>query len=673
MKHTLLIILLMISIVPGIVIGQDYSTQSGSEFCARQKQKASRQFLEDLNNTAPRHSFDVQKYTLNLNLYNCFKSPYPHTYNAVNRVYFRVDSTLTSVSFNAVSSSLAIDSVRLVGGALLTFNQSNNMLNITMDRTYNPNEYVDMKIYYRHIATSNDGGFYTYNGVVFTDCEPEGARLWMPCWDKPSDKALTDITVNTPTTVKLGSNGRLADSTVSGDTIWYHWVSRDPISTYLIVITGKVNYNLDIVYWHKPSNPIDSIPIRFYYNNGESYTSARNSIISMTNYYSSLFGEHPFEKNGFATLPSGSGFIWGGMENQTLTSLCANCWYTSVVCHEYAHQWFGDMITLGTWADVWLNEGFATFCEALWNGYTGGGYNAYKSSINSDASSYLSGNPGWPIYNPSWAIVTPDQNTLFNTAITYNKSACILHQLRYVLGDTAFFAFIKAYATDTVNFKFKNVTTQDFNNKLNSVTGQNYDWFFLWLTQANHPQYQNQYNITNLGNGTWRVNFLAKQGQTNSGFFPMKLPLRFTFSDATTDSAFVMNTVNNELFTFVFNKQPTTLQFDPWNMIVLKTASLTLGIENEFTETPSKFKLGQNYPNPFNPVTSINYEVPKDSKVKISVYDVKGGEIATLVNENKSAGRYTVSFNGTNLTSGIYFYRIQAGDFTDTRKMILTK
>jgi hypothetical protein len=153
----------------------------------------------------------------------------------------------------------------------------------------------------------------------------------------------------------------------------------------------------------------------------------------------------------------------------------------------------------------------------------------------------------------------------------------------------------------------------------------------------------------------------------------MKLPLRFTFSDATTDSAFVMNTVNNELFTFIFNKQPTTLQFDPWNMIVLKTASLTLGIENEFTETPSKFKLGQNYPNPFNPVTSINYEVPKDSKVKISVYDIKGGEIATLVNENKSAGRYTVSFDGTNLTSGIYFYRIQAGDFTDTRKMILTK
>ena len=169
------------------------------------------------------------------------------------------------------------------------------------------------------------------------------------------------------------------------------------------------------------------------------------------------------------------------------------------------------------------------------------------------------------------------------------------------------------------------------------------------------------------------MNFLAKQTQTNTGFFPMKLPLRFTFADATTDSAFVMNNVNNQPFTFIFNKQPISMQFDPWNMIVLKTASLTVGIDDEYTQTPSRFKLSQNYPNPFNPVTSINYDVPKDSKVNITVYDIKGGEIATLVNENKAAGRYTVSFNATNLTSGVYFYRIKAGDFLDTKKMILTK
>ena len=80
--------------------------------------------------------------------------------------------------------------------------------------------------------------------------------------------------------------------------------------------------------------------------------------------YSELFGEHPFEKNGFATL--NNQFVWGGMENQTLTSLCPNCWDEGLISHEFAHQWFGDMITCATWADIWLNEGFATYTEALW-------------------------------------------------------------------------------------------------------------------------------------------------------------------------------------------------------------------------------------------------------------------------------------------------------------------
>ena len=112
---------------------------------------------------------------------------------------------------------------------------------------------------------------------------------------------------------------------MTGDTIYYHWVSRDPVSTYLTVLTGKVNYNLNIVYWHKLSNPADSIPIRFYFNAGENPTSMQNIIGDMTTYYSQRFGEHGFEKNGFTTAPA-SGFTWGGMENQTLTTLCADCW-----------------------------------------------------------------------------------------------------------------------------------------------------------------------------------------------------------------------------------------------------------------------------------------------------------------------------------------------------------
>ena len=141
----------------------------------------------------------------------------------------------------------------------------------------------------------------------------------------------------------------------------------------------------------------------------------------MTTGFSQLFGEHPFEKNGFATL--NNQFQWGGMENQTLTSLCPNCWSENLVSHEFAHQWFGDMITCATWADIWLNEGFATYWKRSGTN-SRADTRAYKSDINNDASSYLSGNPGWPMYNPSWAITTPPNNTLFNYAITYAKGAC---------------------------------------------------------------------------------------------------------------------------------------------------------------------------------------------------------------------------------------------------------
>ena len=88
---------------------------------------------------------------------------------------------------------------------------------------------------------------------------------------------------------------------------------------------------------------------------------------------------------------------------------------------------------------------------------------------------------------------------------------------------------------------------------------------------------------------------------------------------------------------------------------------------------PKKFNLSQNYPNPFNPATKINFELPHDSKIKLSVYDITGKLASELVNEQRAAGYYTVEFNGSNLASGMYFYRIEAGDFSAAKKMILVK
>jgi Aminopeptidase N len=386
MKPFLLLTVLVI--FASNIFAQDFSKMTGAQICSYKKSNMTGVLDKSVN--TPRHSFDVINYKLYLDIYNCYTNSKAFTAN--NEIYFRVDSTLNSIVLNAVNSSLTTDSVRLMpNNSVLSYTHSNNLLTITLDRTYNPGEYVTIKIYYRH-STASDGYFNTNtSGYVWTDCEPEGARCWFPCWDRPSDKATVDITARVPTNVKLGSNGRLADSTVSGGALYYHWISRDPVSTYLVVLTSQTNYGLDIMYWHKLSNPLDSVPYRFYYGSGTNISATKNAIMDMTNYFSQTFGEMPFEKNGFASVP---GFN-GGMENQTLTTSIRQ------MDTDYRYDFSRILASMVRRYDYLRHVGrhlaqrrFATYCEALYTEHISG-YAAYKSRlINSNAAEYLSQNPG---------------------------------------------------------------------------------------------------------------------------------------------------------------------------------------------------------------------------------------------------------------------------------------
>ncbi|MEI6435309.1 MAG: M1 family metallopeptidase [Bacteroidota bacterium] len=581
--------------------------KKGSQYCQMKKisNQSAPQLADNSMNGVP-HTFDVIKYTLNLNLYQCYFSPYPKNFSASNVVRFRIDSALTSIKLNAVNTSLTIDSVRMAG---VSFTHIGNILTINLNRAYFPGEIAEVKILYHHKNVS-DGAFYASGGMVFTDCEPEGARNWFPCWDKPSDKAVLDLTAKVPSTVKFASNGKLMDSTFSADTLTYHWASAHNIATYLVVLTSKINYNLNIVYWHKLSNPGDSVPIRFYSNPGENLGNVKTVINPMADWYSQHFCEHPFEKNGFATM--NSQFAWGGMENQTLTSLCPNCWGESLIAHEFAHQWFGDMITCATWADIWLNEGFATWVENFW-WEKSGGYNAYKNSMNNDAANYFSGNPGWAISVPSWAINTPSTNTLFNYAITYAKGSCVLHMLRYTLGDSLFFASIRSYTADST-LRFNAATISDFKEKVNLITGQDYTWYFSqWIYSPNHPVYANQYYFENIGNNNWDVRFLIKQTQTNAPFFKMPFIIKIQFQNNTDTLIRVFNTKNYEEFQWTFRKQPSNLIFDPGNEVLLKQAGISQGLFYTKTWTGA-ISDDWNISGNWNPA-----EVPVNESVKIPV------------------------------------------------------
>ncbi len=639
---------------------------TGAQMCSEKKMNSHLilPWVWDSPNS-PLHSYDVQNYQIFVDLRNCFLSPYPKSYSGNVIVKFVVDTALSSIQLNAVNSSLTITSVGMNG---VSFTQVSNILTVTLNRTYNIGETAFVQIFFNH-ANVQDVAFYAANGSVFTDCEPLGTQYWLPCWDLPSDKATTDITIKGPAAARIGSNGKLNDSTVTGDTIYYHWISRDPVSTYLITINGKINFNDDVMYWHKLSNPADSIPIRFYYNSGDNPTPVKNVIIDMTNYYSTLFGDYPFEKIGMVSIPSSISPWCGGMENQTLINFfCSSTWSVSLASHEYAHQWFGDMITCGTWGDIWLNESFATYCEALWLEHTSG-YASYKSRINSDASYYLSHNPGIAIYNPP-------QNQWFNQALVYDKGACVLHMLRYTLGDSTFFAAIKAYATDTASFKYKPAITDDFTTKISQVTGQDLSWFVNeWVKQANHPAYTNVYSITPSGSN-WVLNFVATQTLATTPFHQMPIVINVSFASGPDSSIRVMNNANNQSFFWTFNRQPTTVVFDPNNDIVLKTASTTIGI-TKTTEQAYSYSLAQNYPNPFNPSTVINFDLPEKANVTLKVYNAIGQLVSTLINESMLEGSYKVTFDGKNLPSGIYFYEMNAvggkTNYSSVKKMLLIK
>jgi hypothetical protein len=651
-KNTLLSIILFL-----LISSEIFSQESGASFC--QKARVSHP-LRSLGSEKSNHTgigVDVQKYTLNLDIYNCFLTPYPHSFTAVENIDFQATQSVSAVKLNCGAASITVNSV---SGAGISFLNSADTLIITLDKTYSGGENFTVNVTYNHNDYA-DGSFYTGGDMVFTDCEPEGARNWYPCVDKTTDKALTELTARVPTTVILGSNGILADANNTGSEIYYHWANNNQIATYLVSMAAKVSYNLDIIPWQNIAN--QSNPFYFYYNAGEDPSSMETVIPQVADFFSTQFCDHAFEKNGFATL--NSQFSWGGMENQTLTNLCPDCWSEDLLVHEFAHQWFGDMITCGTWADVWLNEGFATYCEALWLEHKTG-YTAYKNAILNDRSSYLSSNPGWAIYNSDWVDNTPDVYTLFNTAVTYDKSACFIHQLRYLLGDDTFFAFLKSYCSDP-EFKYKSATSAQFNQKLNDFTGQNYDWYFnAWLMQPNHPTYQNKYSLIHNGDGTWTAFFRVNQTQT-TGFFPMKLIYKTTYSDASVRYDTVFNDVNNQLFSVTSGKQPTSISFDPNNDIVLKTATLTVGVEN----LPSEIYGFTISPNPVKNELTYSLKLNTETSAQIEITDITGRTVQKINIKGNTADKISGTVNVEKLADGIYFSNLICnGKKTEVQKFV---
>jgi aminopeptidase N len=381
----------------------------------------------------------------------------------------------------------------------------------------------------------------------------------------------------------------------------------------------------------------------------------------MIKIYSDRFGQYPFlkEKYGHAQ------FGWsGGMEHQTCSSM--GTFAEDIISHELAHQWFGDKITCKDWHHIWLNEGFATYCTGLYleAAYGPGYLSSYMESQMEVAQTAVGS-----IYVQDISNV----NEIFNNARTYSKGSAVLHMLRGIVGDTLFFRILKSYIADST-LAYNVAVTEDFQRVAETVSGLNLEYFFSeWIYGVNFPQYSLTWNYTPASANLFNVTLnLSQQNNSNPAFFTM--PVRIKISTAIQDTFFtILNNQQNQQYSFTVLGKPIDLIFDPDNYI-LKTLDI-IDIPNDLK--PQSFQLKQNYPNPFNPNTKIEFSIPTSSFVTIKVYNELGQEIAQLMNEEKRPGTYTVQFSSIQknkvLPSGIYIYKITAGNYSDSKKMMILK
>ncbi len=622
--------------------------------------------------------YDVYHYNLEIRFDPSDESVDGH----VDMSLVATDDQLTEIYLN-LRNNMSVDAVQVEGvSATWSFNGTDNLI-IDLPQALNSGDSATVGIDYhgQPVQGGSLGALFwdTHSGteVVASLSEPDGARTWWPCKDMSADKATARMVWTVPDWMKATGNGTLQSVSVP-EPGWrsYEWVENYPITTYLIAVSAT-NY----AYWRDwYVNAVgDSMPVDYYIYPEDSTNSIVDfvDIPDMIAYYASIYGEYPFidEKYGQVAFPFG-----GAMEHQTLTSMGSwwiNGWGPSynnwIYAHELAHQWWGDLVTCATWADIWLNEGFATYSDALWAGASGGPQ-AFADRMDDFYWEYIQGEPGegrFPIYDPEymWGVTV------------YQKGAWILNMIRYVIGEDDFWDFFPEWGE---RYGYDVAETADLQQTLEDVSGEDLDWFFnQWVYMAGYPEYEWGWRFEPYGFDSSRVDISIIQTQSTLYQTPEVFVMPIEIG-VTTSVGYEVHTVQNDLreqnFSFFVQGVPLSVSFDPDNWI-LKTAEMTgyVGVEPASEpDIPSEFVLLGVYPNPFNPTTVISFLLPEASRVTLDVFDVNGRLIPPGPGDSPfieyfSPGAHQILFDGSNLSSGIYFYRLRAGKWEGSGKLLLLK
>ncbi len=410
-------------------------------------------------------------------------------------------------NFNQVeldSEDMIYDSVKLESnGAELKYQISGKKIKITLDRTYSPNDLISIRFKYSSrpkrgiyfVSAERNRNEITRAAQIWTQGEPEYAHHWFPSYDFPDDKATTEqfITVEKDETV-IG-NGELLETIQNADnTRTFHYKMPVRHSVYLVsFIVGK---------YKKIEDKYKNIPLGIYLYQGRENLAkiAFGNTKEMMRIYEQLTGiEFPYNKYDQTIVANYDEFA--AMENITATTLSDKEVFFAefdfgkplvedIVAHELAHSWFGNLVTCRNWAELWLNEGFATFMEAAYREKMYG-REQYIEKIRDDVEIHFAETKPkrsrHGLYNQ---LARPD-DSIFDTT-TYQKGGVIIHTLREQIGDKAFWKAINIYLN---RHKFENVETPDLQRAMEETSGQKLDWFFAqWIYGGGNPQVEVEQN-----------------------------------------------------------------------------------------------------------------------------------------------------------------------------------